>query len=427
MADPLSVAGTAVSVISLGIQVTQSLVKYYNSYRALDSDLHGTTRRLVSLLDIFQELEKAVTCRKSQGDESNVIKTIEGSIEDCTEYIRELQDECKKFEKHSSGGIKATIKNAGRRVAYPFRQSTLERLDEDISEIRDNLVPALNVLQLNDNENMHDEIVRMRNVVDLVRNDQISSQIHNWLKAPDATIDHNAACTKKQSETGIWFLNDFRFLRWLKSENSFMWMEGFAGSGKSILCSTIIQSVLEHQSSDSNVGIAFFYFTFNDESKRDVSGMLRTLLLQFAGQVHGTHADLTKLWDEYKTKTPSPAVLIECLRHLIEKFDKVFVFLDALDECNRDGPREHVITTLQSMRAWSLPSLHLFVTSRDERDIRQAFDLPTTEHVTMQNTGIDKDIAEYVNAQLRSDQGLQKWAKHQSEIEEALTSRAKGV
>ncbi len=56
-----------------------------------------------------------------------------------------------------------------------------------------------------------------------------------------------------------------------------MWLNGFAGSGKSVLCSTAIQFALRHRRSDPNVGIAFFYFTFNDESKQDVSAMLRAL------------------------------------------------------------------------------------------------------------------------------------------------------
>ena len=48
-----------------------------------------------------------------------------------------------------------------------------------------------------------------------------------------------------------------------------MWLNGFAGSGKSVLCSTAIQFALRYRKSDPKVGIAFFYFTFNDESKQE--------------------------------------------------------------------------------------------------------------------------------------------------------------
>jgi hypothetical protein len=65
----------------------------------------------------------------------------------CDDFIQELKEECEKFDKASINGIKGTIKVAGRRAAYPFRQSTLQKLDEDISEIRYNLLLALDVLQ----------------------------------------------------------------------------------------------------------------------------------------------------------------------------------------------------------------------------------------------------------------------------------------
>ena len=42
-------------------------------------------------------------------------------------------------------------------MAYPFRRSTLQKLDEDIGEIRYNLSLALDVLQLNDHKRNEDE------------------------------------------------------------------------------------------------------------------------------------------------------------------------------------------------------------------------------------------------------------------------------
>ena len=53
MTEPLSVAASVTGLISLGIQVTQSLVDFYNAYKNRDSDLVHITERLESLLDIF--------------------------------------------------------------------------------------------------------------------------------------------------------------------------------------------------------------------------------------------------------------------------------------------------------------------------------------------------------------------------------------
>ena len=426
MSDPLSIAAGAAGLISLGIQVTQSLVDFYNAYRNRDSDLIHTTARLESLLSIFQSLEQTLSDRKFQADERGLINNIEASIQNCDELIQELQDECQKFTQTSSG-IKTAVRVAGRRVTYPFRQSTLQKLDEDINEIRTNLSSALDVLQLKDNQRIQDDVTEIKVLVDLVRNSQISSNLRDWLKAPDATINHNAACAKKHPGTGAWLVNGAEFSTWLKEENSFMWVNGFAGSGKSVLCSTAIQSAFRHRSSNSRVGIAFFYFTFNDESKQDLSAMLRALLLQLSSQLQDGHLDLTRLQDSYKISTPPSPVMIQYLRRLIQRFHEVYIMLDALDESPRNGSREDVLDAIEEIREWNLQGLHLFITSRDMSDIRDSLNPSVCQQVTMQNEGINKDIADFVSGLLGTDRRLRKWLPYRDKIQETLTKRAQGV
>lgn len=426
MTDPVSVAGSAAGLISLGIYVTQSLVDFYGAYKNLDPDVSGMTQNLECLLEIFCSLEKTISDRNIQ-DERELIKKVEMSIKACDELIQELQDEYAKLTKTSSNGFKAAVRLAGRRATYPFRKSTLQKLDENIDEVRTNLSFALGVLQLKDNKRIEDDITEIKTLLDLVKTNQISSKIHDWLKAPDATIDHNTACLKKYPGTGLWLVRDARFSKWLTEGNSILWLNGFAGSGKSILCSTAIQFVLRYRKSEPRIGIAFFYFTFNDESKRDESAMLRALLLQLSIQRQDGQADLVELYNSHITGTIPSQVLILHLRRLIERFQDVFVLLDALDESSRDGPREHVLDTLETMRKWGIQGLHLFFTSRHERDINEAFDLSTNQQVAMQNPGIDKDIADFILGRLNEKRSLQKWRNYRDKIQESLAKRAKGV
>lgn len=167
MADPLSMAASVTALVSAGIITTFSLPKLYNLYQYRDSDLSGTTDRLESLLTIFQSLETALSNRKFQESKGSLIKNIETSIEKCDESIQELQSECDKFQKTTSNGIIAVFKTAGRRATYPFRQSTLVKLEEDIEEIRSNLSSALEVLQLKDNQIIHDDMSDMKLLLDL--------------------------------------------------------------------------------------------------------------------------------------------------------------------------------------------------------------------------------------------------------------------
>lgn len=203
----------------------------------------------------------------SDADDQRLIELIKNSVQDCGGLIHELQEEYGKFNGHSSHGFKSTLKVAGHRISYPFQQGTLQKLNKRIEETRANLSSAIETLRLKDNRDYQNDIVGIQAVTDLVRTDQISWQLCDWLKAPDASINYNEACNNRHPGTGHWLVENPQFLSWLTARNSFMWLNGFTGSGMSVLCSRAIQIVERRRRSDLGVGVAFFYFTVTDESK----------------------------------------------------------------------------------------------------------------------------------------------------------------
>ena len=426
MTDPLSVTAGIAGLISLGIQVTGSLVRFYTAYKGQDTDIAQTIGKLENLLDTFRFLDTALQHRTFRPDEHGLLKNIESSAQNCHELIQELNEECEKFNRTPTTGIKDAIRTAGRRAAYPFRQSTLQKLDEAISEIRQNLTLALDVLQLRDHKHTQDDITQIKSLLEVVRASQISATIRDWLRAPDATVNHNAACAKRHPGTGTWLVKGSVFITWLSQDNSFLWLSGFAGCGKSVLCSTAIQYSFRRKR-DDRVGIAFFYFTFNDDSKQDESAMLRALLLQLSGQLSDSQADLTSLHALNRTGVPPPAVLIAYLQRLIQKFDQVYILLDALDESPRYSQRDRVLTVIQTMRNWLFPGLHLLVTSRDEPDIRESLSPARNDEIVMRNAEINQDISNFISRQLNTDPKLQKWRTHHDRIQQVLAERAQGV
>ena len=172
-------------------------------------DLTSATENLERLLDILESLKDTIEKRKFHPDERRLLKNIEKSIEACGESIEELQDECEKLKKTTSGGFRASVRLAKRRVVYPFRKSTLLKLDEDIDTIRLHLSSAMSILQLKDNKRTQDDVSDIKNLLAQVRSNQISSDLRDWLKAPDATIDHNNARLKRHPGTGKWLLKIF--------------------------------------------------------------------------------------------------------------------------------------------------------------------------------------------------------------------------
>ncbi|KAJ8122871.1 hypothetical protein ONZ43_g1048 [Nemania bipapillata] len=188
MADPFSLTGTAVGIVSLGIQVAQSLYNYYTALKSQDSDIAYTRKKLNSLLEIL----------------------------DCLNCIQELQDDVIKFEKTPVDSNLSIAKSTARRLAYPFRKSTLEKLGENIDEIIFRLKLALQLLQQEVTDHIHDEIEDVKALLKLVRTSQISSELQDWLKAPDATINFNEVHKKKHPRTGLWLVKGPVFHAWLE-------------------------------------------------------------------------------------------------------------------------------------------------------------------------------------------------------------------
>ena len=425
MADGLSIAAGIAGLISLGIQTTEALVKFYTFYRDQDKNVARTTGKLENLLKTFRSLDITIKNRKFNADEQDLIDQIETSVQQSDDIIQELQEELHKFRKLAADSFKSAIKDAGRRAAYPFRHSTLQKLDEDVGEIRDNLGIVLDVLHLRDHQASQDDIAEVRSLVQAMKATQISSTIRDWLKAPDVTVNHNAACAKHHPGTGTWLVKGPLFRSWLTGDNSFLWLNGFAGCGKSVLCSTAIQYSFRHRSTDGTMGVAFFYFTFSDDSKQDESAMLRALLLQLAGQLTDGHTLLEQLRKTYESGPPLPATLIQYLSQLIQKFRQVYILIDALDESPRYKQRDRVLSALETMRRWNFANLHLLVTSRDEPDIRRSLRPAENEDITLHNPGIDGDIRDFISGHLTTE--LPEWHKYHDRIQTKLAERAHGV
>jgi ankyrin repeat domain-containing protein 50 len=426
MGDPLSVAASATGLISLGIQVSQSLVSFYLTYEGQDEDIKRITYRLTSLCGIFESFNDAIKDRKFRADEQTLVAQINDLIQACGENVIELQERYDKFSK-STNGVGAALKNSSRRLAYPFKQATLGKLELDIKEIRQNLSLALEVLNSRDSSRIHDDTEEIKSLLDFMRRSQIASAVRAWLNAPDATVNYHEACAKRHPATGLWLVDSPSFTTWLQKENSFLWLNGFAGCGKSVLSSTVIQYTFRYRRSNPRIGIAFFYFTFNNNSKQDVSGMLRALLLQLSNQLDDAAVCLASLYDRYRNGVPPVPVLMYTLQRLVQMFDEVYIVVDALDESPRNDRREDVLDVLAKVRNLYIRGLHILVTSRDEIDIRNSLDPAPDEDIAMKHAGVDKDIENYIAGHLEQNRALQKWSAYHSRIKEALAVGAKGV
>ncbi|KIW97054.1 uncharacterized protein Z519_02446 [Cladophialophora bantiana CBS 173.52] len=430
MGDPLSVAASVAGLLSLGLRSTEYLYKYYTACRDQHQDLAKIADQLGSLLESVQIVDEIVRTRTWRPNEQSILQCIEMSITRSEEAIKGLQGEVDKFKNEPNNDWRKKVVSVGRRAAYPFKRSTLEDLGDDVSEFRGNLSIALQALQLKEHQNTQGDIEEVNAIVKDIQARSVSADLRQWLRAPDATVNFNVAVAKRHASTGQWLVQGPAYTTWLQQDNSFLWLYGFAGCGKSVLCSTAIQHAFRRRQSSADSAVAFFFFDFRDESKQDASAMLRALLLQLCGQVPGLELSMTRLKDLYNHGTPPVNVLLKYLQEAAQ-CRHIYILLDALDESPEEISRTEVLSVINTLRRWQLPRLHLLVTSRDVPDIRNHLKFPTlqqgVEHISLKNDSIQQDISKYVAFQIDYDPQLQRWGDHREKIKSYLTKHAGGV
>ncbi|KAH8978398.1 ankyrin repeat-containing domain protein [Lactarius akahatsu] len=265
--------------------------------------------------------------------------------------------------------------------------------------------------------------------------DEVLQKLKRWLSPPDPSTNYNIGLRDLHKETATWFLEGRIFQEWY-SMGSLLWIHGKPGSGKSILCSTIIQRLIS-LCDDGRASVAYFYFDFRDDKKKHLHDLLPSLLVQFAAQSIPCCDIISRVYSTHGKgmQTPSDEVLINCLVNILSTVTQhpIYIIVDALDEClNTSGvrsPRERVLGLMKHLINLHLPNLHICVTSRPEIDIRIRLEPLTSRRVSLHDqTGHREDIAKYINSEVGVVANDNTWREDDKELViETLSQKADGM
>ncbi|KAF8496179.1 hypothetical protein F5888DRAFT_413684 [Russula emetica] len=275
------------------------------------------------------------------------------------------------------------------------------------------------------------------NDVDQIKREQLRENVHKWLSPPDPSKNHNIACNTHLKKTAKWFFQGRIYQEW-KSTGSLLWVHGKPGSGKSVLCSTVIQDI-GAMCKAGNASMAYFYFDFRDPNKQGLRDLVCSLLTQLSAQL-AVHCDfLSNLYsahDEGKSQ-PSESDLVKCLKEMVTLPNQhpTYLIIDALDESpNAPGipsPRERVLQLVRDLVEICVPNLRICVTSRPEIDIRKVLEPLASRRVSLQDqSGQKEDIADYVRSIVysNSEQFMARWTTEDKELViKTLSERANGM
>jgi hypothetical protein len=200
--------------------------------------------------------------------------------------------------------------------------------------------------------------------------------------------------------------------------------------------STIIQE-LETMQKSGLASLAFHYFDFREDGKKDRRGLLSSVLSQLCKQSDPYHDVISTFYStsDRGTRSPSDNELAECLKHLLKLPGQapVYLIVDALDECpdtsEVSSPRENILILLEDLIDSKLPNLRICVTSRPEADIKVALEPLTFHSVSIhEERGHREDIENYIRFTVNSHRKMRKWKpEHKQLVIDSLKERADGM
>jgi hypothetical protein len=204
-----------------------------------------------------------------------------------------------------------------------------------------------------------------------------------------------------------------------------------------VLCSSsIIEDIITMQKSGL-ASLAFFYCDFREDEKKDLRGLLSSLLVQLCHQSDSYCEILSKFYSEHKngSQHPSDDTLVQCLTNLLELPGQapVYLIVDGLDECpdtsDNPSPRENVLGLLEELVNSKLPNVRICITSRPEMDIKLALDPLTFRSVSLHDeSGQIEDINNYIKSVISGDPKNRRWkAEDKQMVIDVLTRNANGM
>lgn len=148
MADPFSAAGTAVGIVSLGLQVCQGAFQYYAKFRTYHNDIEAVVQRTEALLHLLKTLESSRKKKIEIGSDEPSEQLLL-AVQACYTGLQKLELITKKFSQTKlPDGIHEISRHVRRRLLWPFRKDTLLDLQTMLNTLQDNLHLALQIMDV---------------------------------------------------------------------------------------------------------------------------------------------------------------------------------------------------------------------------------------------------------------------------------------
>lgn len=257
--------------------------------------------------------------------------------------------------------------------------------------------------------------------------------ILDWLTQVDYTSLQSEYIRKPLAGTGLGLLNSPEYQKWLQNDKRSLFFLDAPGTGKTVVTSVVVENLTTHFRNEKSIGVAYLYCDLQRKNEQQADHLLASLLQQLVQGLPSLPNCVKSLYGYHKDKGtyPSLSEISRTLQSVAAKYLRVFIVVDALDECQESNQCRSIFLSQLSYLQANTRS-NIFATSRPIPD-----SIKILEGVAMMKTsGTDEDVKSYIDAYLpelqlfdQTNQGLSKETKekYKHEIRTTITSVADGV
>ncbi|KGO76098.1 hypothetical protein PITC_006410 [Penicillium italicum] len=166
----------------------------------------------------------------------------------------------------------------------------------------------------------------------------------DWLTKIDYGPLHSDYLKRRQPETGKWLLESTEYQDWRNTDKKTLFCPGIPGAGKTILASIVIEDLTAQCLTDHTDGLAYVYFNFQRKDEQKAEDLLASILKQLAQSQSSLPQSVKSLYKHHETRRTRPSLdeLSICIQSMTATYTRVFLVIDALDECQKSDDCRYV-------------------------------------------------------------------------------------
>ncbi|OJD32444.1 ankyrin repeat-containing [Diplodia corticola] len=237
----------------------------------------------------------------------------------------------------------------------------------------------------------------------------------SWLTSASHAIKHANCSAQYLQGSSRWFLTSPHFTSWFGGRENALFCPGPPGCGKTVLASIVIDYLRATRKSKSTK-IAFIFCEENSRQDQSASSLLAELLKQLVEEDASLPIGVRTLYGS----RPEASELSKILRSVASRCGRVFVVVDAIDQCSNQV-REELLDAIDHLRGES--NTAFLVTSRKEPSIEKLF----ADYSRLDMQASDEDIGDYVDKEISTRLDWLEQSEFSQRIREVLVETANGI